>query len=573
MTPDHRMSPESGADHRGAPTTVATVRHADPASLRRLRRQQRIAWALAVVLLASSGLAATFGLRERDTGADTAAAPTTSSVDGADRQDGSVELAAAGPTIADYRGETWVSTENARPGTTEWQIPDDPVMWDKVRGFADTTSVDHGESFRLFVSTEAPTWRVDAYRIGWYGGAGGRLVWSSTDQPGVDQPAAVADPVTNMREAPWAPSLTVATDGTWPPGQYLLKLVSSDGGATFVPMVVRDDGSTAPLLLQSAVTTWQAYNGWGGTNLYTGVRGESATRARVVSFDRPYSGNGSGEFLGREFEFIFFVERLGFDMSYWTDVDLDARGDLARQHRAVVIPGHDEYYTVAMRTALEQARDSGVNLGFFGANNVYRRIRLEPSPLGERRREVNYRVASEDPFNGVDDAQVTTSFREGPRANPESSLIGNYYECNPVRAPWVVGDASAWMFESSGFRDGDKVPDMVGNEYDRVTPGVPTPENIQVIAHSPVSCKGKASFANSTWYSAPSGAGVFSAGTFGWSPLLDDACPNGVDTSGPCRVQKVTENLLRAMAAGPAGAAHPSTNNLAAFGIGRVSAD
>lgn len=546
------------------------MRFAEETSLRRLRRQQVAGWVLAVALVLGVVALGAFAIREDEQlGAPD---PTSSLPEGADvSTDDDAPAEPAG--VEAYRGEGWIAAENALPGTTEWQIPDDPAMWEKIRGYADATSIDHGEQVALRVSTAAPTWRVDAYRIGWYGGAGGRLIWSSDDQPGVVQPPATIDQRTGLRTAPWEPSITVATDDTWPPGQYLLKLVSSDGGATFVPLVVRDDESTAPLLLQSAVTTWQAYNGWGGANLYTGPDGASATRSRVVTFDRPYSGNGSGEFLGREFEFNFFVERLGLDVTYWTDIDLDARGELARQHRAVVIPGHDEYYTVAMRDALEEARDAGVNLAFFGANNIYRRIRLEPSDVGERRLEVNYRVASEDPLNGVDDAQVTTSFREPPAADPESSLIGNFYECNPVEADWVVGDASAWVFEGSGFRDGDRIADMVGNEYDRVTPGVPTPENIQVLAHSPVTCRGDASYANSTWYSAPSGAGVFSAGTFGWSPLMDDPCPDGVETSGPCRLQKVTENLLRAMAAGPAGEAHPSTNNLARFGIGPVSAD
>ncbi|MCU0311606.1 MAG: hypothetical protein MUE36_11785 [Acidimicrobiales bacterium] len=556
------------------------MRHADEASLRRMRRREATAWALAVGLLLVVGAGAAFGLRapSERAASTSATAPATTSAEAPTSEasgDARVEVAAVDADtsagIEQYRGPDWIREENTRPGTTEWQIPDDPRMWDKVRGFADATSIDFGEDVTLYVSTKAPTWRVDAYRIGYYGGGGGRLIWSSPDQPGVDQPGAVIDSRTNMREAPWAPSLTVQTDDTWPPGQYLFKLISSDGGATFVPLVVRDDGSTAPLLMQSAVTTWQAYNPWGGTNLYTGVNGASETRARVVSFDRPYGGNGSGEFLGREFEFIWFLERLGYDVTYWTNIDLDAQPDRAQQHKAVLIPGHDEYYTVAMRQGLERARDAGVNLAFFGANNVYRRIRLEPSELGERRHEVNYRSASEDPLNGKDNAQVTTSFRDAPAANPESSLIGNYYECNPVKADWVVGDASAWMFAGSGFENGDRVKDMVGNEYDRVTPGVPTPENIQVISHSPVNCRGKASFADSTWYSAPSGAGVFSAGTFGWSPLMDEACPDGVETSPPCRLQKVTQNLLDAFAAGPAGAAHPSVNNLADFGIGAVT--
>ncbi len=91
------------------------------------------------------------------------------------------------------------------------------------------------------------------------------------------------------------------------------------------------------------------------------------------------------------------MERLGLDVSYWTDIDLHERGQLATNHRAVVIPGHDEYYTVEMRQYLEAARDAGVNLGFFGANNIYRRIRLEPSAIGADRHEVNYRDAARGP--------------------------------------------------------------------------------------------------------------------------------------------------------------------------------
>ena len=465
--------------------------------------------------------------------------------------------------IEPYRAAGWIAAENARPGTTDWHIPDDEAMWAKIRGFADQTSIAFGDDVTVRVSTRAATWRLSAYRIGYYGGTGARLVWRSDPQPGVDQPPPEVDLVTNMASAPWSASLTVSTDATWPPGQYLLRLESDDGGATFVPLVVRDDGSRSDLLVQSAVTTWQAYNGWGQASLYQGRSG----RADVVSFDRPYTGNGSGEFLGREFEFIWFAERLGLDLSYWTDIDLDQRGELATNHRAVIIPGHDEYYTVAMRRNLESARDAGVNLAFLGANNVYRRIRLEPTMMGPARREVNYRSASRDPMATTDPSQVTTSFREAPSADPESSLVGNYYECNPVTADWVVADASAWMFEGSGFANGDRIVGMVGNEYDRVTAGVPTPANIQVLAHSPVTCQGVKSYADSTWYSAPSGAGVFAAGTFGWTPRLDSDCPAGVGTSMDCRLEKVTENLLTAMAAGPAGAAHPSVSNLTALGI------
>ncbi|MEJ6510603.1 MAG: hypothetical protein QNL59_05600 [Actinomycetota bacterium] len=464
---------------------------------------------------------------------------------------------------AQYRTPGWIAAENAKPGSTKWMVPDERVAWAKIEGFFTATSINLGSSVILKTSTRAPAWQVTAYRMGWYGGTGGRLIWKSEPLPGVNQPKVQQVGTPKAWFAQWATSLVIQTDETWPPGQYLFKLESVDNGASYVPLVIRDDKSTSDILMQSAVTTWQAYNGWGGASLYTGNTG----RADAVSFDRPYTGNGSGEFLGREREFIVFVERLGLDVSYWTDIDLHQRGELAKNHRGIVIPGHDEYYTVEMRKNLEAARDAGVNIGFFGANNVYRRIRLEPTADGPDRHEINYRDASRDPLNGKDPERVTTSFRESPAPNPESSLTGSYYECNPVNADWVVGDASMWMFQGSGFKNGEKIAHMVGNEYDRVNLSVPTPANIQILAHSPVTCRGMNSYADTTWYSASSGAGVFAAATFGWSPLMLEACPTGTPSTPVCKLQKVTENILRAFAKGPAGAAHPSVSNLSKFSM------
>ena len=507
---------------------------------------------LVVVLFALGGGAFLLGrsMSAQESISDSATGKVTSSTDPLD-------------PYAQYRTPGWIAAENAKLGTTKWTVPDERVAWAKIEGFFTATSINLGSSVILKTSTRAPAWQVTAYRMGWYGGTGGRLIWKSEPLPGVNQPKVEQVGTPKAWIAQWATSLVIQTDETWPPGQYLFKLESIDNGASYVPLVIRDDKSTSDILMQSAVTTWQAYNGWGGASLYTGNTG----RADAVSFDRPYTGNGSGEFLGREREFIVFVERLGLDVSYWTDIDLHQRGELAKNHRGIVIPGHDEYYTVEMRKNLEAARDAGVNIGFFGANNVYRRIRLEPTANGPDRHEINYRDASRDPLNGKDPERVTTSFRESPAANPESSLTGSYYECNPVEADWVVGDASMWMFQGSQFKNGDRVSKMVGNEYDRVTPGAPTPANIQVLAHSPVTCRGKASFADSTWYTVPSGAGVFTAATFGWSPRLLDACPTGPPTTPICKLQKVTENILNAFAEGPAGVKHPSVSNLAKFGI------
>jgi hypothetical protein len=206
-----------------------------------------------------------------------------------------------------------------------------------------------------------------------------------------------------------------------------------------------------------------------------------------------------------------------------------------------------------------------VNLAFLGANASYRKIRLEDSPLGANRREVNYRVGADDPLYGEDDEQVTSEWRNGPDPNPESSLIGNYYEANPVEDDMVVTDPTHWVWADTGVEEGTVLEGVVGNEYDRVTLEVETPDNIQVIAHSPVTCKGVPSYADVTYYSHESGAGVFASGTLWWirEHLLYDDVSEGV----PYVLQKATENILRTFAAGPAGHTHPSENNLDELGI------
>jgi len=467
----------------------------------------------------------------------------------------------------------WIVEENAKPGVTGWQVPDGvPKTWDAIRGYATTTSVNRDSEVSLRVSTAAPQWKVQALRIGWYGGMGARLVWESDPVRGEQQDPPVLDAAVGTWTAPWRTNLTFSTKG-WPPGMYLLKLVGSDGGMSYVPMVVRDDANRAALLVQSSVTTWQAYNEWGGKSLYTdngssGGRPGNAGRASVVTFDRPYYRNGSGEFFGREDGVVMFLEKHGYDVTYWTDIDLHANPDRVKEHRALLSLGHDEYYSTPMRRGLEAARDAGTNLVFLGANAIFRKIRLEPSDTGPFRHEVNYR-STKDPVFRTDPSETTVSWRQSPVNEPESALIGNYYESNPVQADMVVVNTDNWFLDGTGLRPGDKLPGLVANEYDRVTPEAPTPTDIEVFCHSPVVCRGKHSFADVTWYSHQSGAGVFAVGTFEWVKRLnadvDGHTPSAADP--PAAIQAATKNLMDAVSAGPAGRAHPARRNLEQLGI------
>jgi hypothetical protein len=418
---------------------------------------------------------------------------------------------------------------------------------------------------RLFVSTTAPSFTVTAFRIGDYPPTGGARVWASAARPGHVQAPAVVQQPRHTVVAPWQPSLTVDTTG-WPPGDYLLRLDASTGPQQFVPLTVATPDNTGRVVVVNAVTTWQAYNRWGGYSLYTAPSGRMADRARAVSFDRPYQAEamqGAGDFLIFERPLVQFAERSGLPLGYATDVDLAADPHLLDGARAVVTLGHDEYWSQEMRDNATAARDRGVNLAFLGGNEVYRHIRFEPGATGADRVEVDYKVFEEDPVHTTDPAAATTQWRSPPDPRPESVLLGNFYECNPAQADMVAVDPGNWLL-SGIVHQGQVLPGLIGNEYERVDLRVPTPHPIEVLFHSPVTCQGRHDVSDATYYTAPSGAGVFSAGTQYWIGALE---PGYRGQNSSAVIDAITTRLLTAFAAGPAGRAHPAQENLAALGI------
>ena len=453
--------------------------------------------------------------------------------------------------------------ENARPGTSTWRLSAGAPKG--IIGYADHVSAQSGDWVSLFIRTKAPTFSVEAFRLGYYQGLGGRHIWTSPEIASTRQPHATVDPTTSMVSAGWSPSLSVRIRPRWVEGTYLFKLVSSHGGETYVPLIVRNDASQASLLVQAEVTTWQAYNDWGGYSLYHGPDGLFESRSRAVSFDRPYDGRGAAGLL-HELPFVVLVERLGLDVTYSTDVDLHERPTLVLNHSALISLDHDEYWSTAMRDAATQARDAGVNLAFFGGNAVYRHVRFDASPLGANRIMICYKSAAEDPLTGVDNAEVTANWRTGPMPRPESALLGAMYACAGAHGDLVVPHADVWAFAGTGLVDGGSIPGLVDMEYDRIFPEAPTPASIQILARSPVTCRGAPDVADMTYYTTSSNAGVLDASSQGWVKELRCGPPIAADTCDARAVQ-ITENVLGAFGEGPAGLEYPSVPNLAEFGI------
>jgi hypothetical protein len=486
---------------------------------------------------------------------------------------GSTGAAAPGgtraPAAAARPAPPFPVAENQKPGTPAWQIGRH-TSTAGIEGYADHVSVLPGQSLRLFVSTAAARYRVDAFRMGWYGGNQARLVWESRFSPGRVQAAAQFTASTRTVTAPWQPSMTVRTAG-WPAGDYLLRLDASSGAEHFVPITVRSASTAGKVVLLNGVTTWQAYNLWGGYDLYSGPGG-FADRSYAVSFDRPYTLNGANMFLYFDQPAVAIAERSGVPLAYETDVDINQNPGLLGGARAVISLGHDEYYSQAMRTALTSARSAGTNIAFLGANAIYRHIRFGSTALGPDRLVICYKDAGLDPMGTVNQSLTTQDWRDPPDPRPESVITGDFYECNPVSDPYVVYAPSSWIFAGTGVRRGTSFPNLVGVEYDRVNPSVPFPRPLQVIAHSPVACGGAASYADTSYYTVPSGAGVIDVGTMRWVCALTDTCGQGVTPAARDFTDVATANILRVFAAGPAGRVHPAQDNLAGLHLAKGSA-
>lgn len=454
-----------------------------------------------------------------------------------------------------------IQIENQSPGTTHWMLTN-PAPYDAktfrypaIEGYAWTTSAEAGDTIQFSVSTTSPTFTGTIYRMGWYQGKGGRFILSLPNTTGHFYPVLSPNLQTGLVEPNWPVTFAVKSSSTWISGMYMVVLTASKGEQSYIPFIIRSNSFSDYALIDS-VNTGQAYNEWGGTSLYSDATGRlKIGRAFKVSFDRPFQeNNGAGQFFSWEYPLVRWLEKNGYDVSYLSDLDVQNDPYALQNYRALLIAGHSEYWSKNMRDNLSEAINNGVNLAAFGANDIYRQVRYESRPAGPgiqplaERVLVCYKDGLLDPYNGKDNIDVATQFRDDPVDRPEQTLLGSMYSSfysEAVTYPWVVVDASNWIFAGTGLKNGDTLPGLVGYEYDKVYSGNPVPAGLIILSKSPVVDNyGVHDVSNATLYTASSGARVFNAATIEWTWGLDDASFDGIENVVNPTVQKITANIL-----------------------------
>jgi hypothetical protein len=396
---------------------------------------------------------------------------------------------------------------------------------------------------------------VQLFRLGWYDGAGARLLWKRRDVPAGDQsPCSAAHP--GPVACRWYRTLRLPLDPSLVSGLYLIKVTDSAGRVAYYPVVVRD-GRPAAVVAIVPVLTWQAYNDFGGSSLYTAEASSAGGNVRYVSFERPYSVyGGAGTFLGpgesdKPLAAVRFLERHGYDVTYLADADVATTSDgVVDRARTLVFLGHAEYWPWAMYDRVEALRDGGHHLAFLSANNAYWNVRLLPGQtLGRPRSVINCDRTTDNPAaSGF--ADLTGRFRDAPLNRPENGLYGVMYEGladDRTSGPLVVADSGVGpearsFLRAAGLVDGAEVPGLVGSEGDEIVHNGRTPADLQVLFRSPTAAgqRRPQRIYYSTFFIAPSGAGVFASGTTRFPQALDPA----VGSTWDPRIDRLTGAIL-----------------------------
>jgi hypothetical protein len=434
-----------------------------------------------------------------------------------------------------------------------------------IEGYCSRASVPAGESLAIMVSANPPSpFRIDFYRMGYYGGAGARLMASGGPYRGFVQP----DPPIGeerVRECGWEPGVEITIPKEWPSGVYLGKLTAEKGGwQSYVTFVVTDR-RRADFLFQCSTNTWQAYNRWPSQfSLYDDGNKVWYWGPDVrVSYDRPYGkycqildaplSAGSGEFLLWEFPVAFWMEREGYDVSYISNVDTHADPDGLLRAKAFLSVGHDEYWSPEMYRNVKRAIDDGVNAAFLCGNSVYGITPFGPSSAGAPNRALA-RVG----IFGPEEPQSYEGWPEMRRFKvngPNEALLMGARSTWPVTGggPWVCAKEGHWLFAGTGMKNGDGIPGLVGWEFHGAPADLP---GLEIVATGKTSGSRAEGTYTSVLFPGPKGNHVFNAATIWWGDGLSE--PPGyvrpkvyTDPQGPDpRVQRITRNLFERFVSG-----------------------
>ena len=309
-------------------------------------------------------------------------------------------------------------------GSTGWQVQN---YSEDIGAYTTLTSYNVGTNVPIKIGTDlsgAQKVNLQVYRIGYYNGAGGRLVYSQSSVPVNNSfTCGAMDPNTGeLSCANWAVSATVPSTSLPVSGIYEALLTDAGSGniQNYVVFVVRNDSSTSDILYDLPSASYEAYNTWGCKSLYYDKCGGANTisgsdRAVQVSFDRPldFGMMDANRFFGPDMETVQWLEQEGYNVSYTEDLQVDQNAASLLHHKIFLISGHSEYWSMAEYNNIMAARNAGVSVVSLSGNTGYWNTRYTDN----YRTLVCYKTV-QGPDTPNDPASLNSSGQVGPGDNP-----------------------------------------------------------------------------------------------------------------------------------------------------------
>lgn len=457
-----------------------------------------------------------------------------------------------------------------------------------TRVYPSRPSLFPGQTLRLHVSTSAPEFRVELYRVG-----------ATRERLQVtDWFTGVLAPIGRPDEEWDFTAYDIQLAASVRPGVYLARVVEGEGGAPVrnpslaaqrglaeALFVVKNPSPRAGgVLYKLPLATYHAYNFTGGGSLYhvafgpsgeplfhlhqPGGKGQPA--GTKISLRRPGGGAGAdttepidvydrrstrNTFEHWDAHFIRWLEREQFDVDYCVGLDVHREGALLAPYSTLICAGHDEYWSEPERDHVEQFAAAGGNVAFFCGNTCWWRVHyvdddtaLVCDKQGHVARDQWYASRPEDSLTGV-------SYRFGG---------GRWKGARPV-VGYRVQHPEHWVFEGTGLQQGDVFgadpqQPLVGYECDSAPYrrdhdgtavvvdceryGTPSEFVILGVAELNSQWARRGRWATMGAYTTTGGGEVFNAATTDWVKLLDrDAA-----------VTRITRNVLARFAAARASA-------------------
>ena len=369
----------------------------------------------------------------------------------------------------------------------------------EVWGYTDRMSYEAGDVVRLHVSATRACWSLRIFRDG----ASPECVFERADLPGERHPVPGN---AHAGGCGWPVALDIPVADHWKTGFYIAVLRIEEGQDLFESdafFVVRSKaGDRGRIAFMLTTSTLIAYNDWGGANHYRGLGNDPRNdiASPVLSTQRPlgrgflrkpaeapreshtftppigwqprypayewarlhgYSRHHADAFWATyERLFAVWAEEHGYALDYLTQHDLHFDPNSLDGYSALVIVGHDEYWTWEMRDRVDDFVDRGGGLARFGGN-FYWQVRLSDDGTTQ----YCYRVPDADPLTATNPRRVTTAWDCTLIGRPAAETMGltgmsGTYNRYGVAAPRSSGGFTIyrpdhWAFEGTDLYYGD----------------------------------------------------------------------------------------------------------------------